>query len=184
MRLPLSLTALLVFVAAAVPAQTVPRMGTVDVQAVLTTSETGRAARQILEKEKNVYQAEVDASRREIEVLREELDTPGPPVAPDVIEAKRDLLDRKRRDAARLVDARFNALDSHEKVLVRQVLEEMVRAIRDLGREQSYDAIVENRSSKTIYEGAQPPIITETTPTSDLTADVIRRLDARQFVPR
>ena len=70
MTLRLGLAAILFFAAASAAADPVPRVGVVDVQAVLTKSTKGITAKQILDKEKDGYQAEMDLRRRELEILR------------------------------------------------------------------------------------------------------------------
>ena len=49
-------------------------IGVVDVQRVLSESIEGLAARHILEEERASMQRDVDVRRRELEVLREDLD--------------------------------------------------------------------------------------------------------------
>jgi len=167
--------------AASASAEAVPRVGTVDVQAVLTRSAKGISAKQVLSKEKDGYQAEMDRRRQEIDILRDEIEKSE--LSPGAKDEKRDQLDRNRRDAVRRADHFTRALESHEQVLLRQLLEEAVKVIRELGVEQNYDAIVETRKNKAIYE--RPNVtIADTTQAVDVTDDVIRRLDSRQFVPR
>lgn len=179
---PPLLLAVIVFVAAAsASAEPVPRVGVVDVQAVLTKSAKGRSARQILEQEKNDYQVEMDLRRRELDILRDEIEQPE--LAPAVKRDKQEQLERSRREAARRAEHFQRALESHEQVLVRQLLEEMVKTIRELGLEQQYDSIVEHRTNKAIYERTGASLANATN-TTDVTDDVMRRLDARQFVPQ
>ena len=181
MTLRLWLAALLLFAAASASADSVLRVGAVDVQAVLTKSAKGITAQQILDQEKDGYQAEMDLRRQELEILRDEIEKSE--LSPGVKREKQDQLERNRRDATRRADNFTRALESHEQVLVRQLLEEMVKVVRELGTEQNYDAIVENRTNRAIYERAGAPLADITKPT-DVTTDVMRRLDARQFVPQ
>lgn len=166
MRLGRLVAVIALLIAAPALADTLPRVGSVDVQAVLTKSATGVAARTMLEQEKNGYQAELETLRRQIEK----------PETGDVFE-------RKRRDMIRLADDRQKALARHEEAVIRQMLEELVKTIRQLGLEQNYDRIVENRTNKAIYE--RPGVTAaDVTQAIDITDEVGRRLDARQFVPR
>ena len=181
MKLRVWMAGVLVLAAASASADSVPRVGAVDVQAVLTKSAKGISAKQILDKEKDGFQAEMDLRRQELEILRDEIEKSELP--PSVKREKQDQFERNRRDATRRADNVTKVLESHEQVLVRQLLEEVVKVIRELGAEQSYDTIVENRSKRAIYERAGASIA-DTTKATDVTEDVMRRLDARQFVPR
>src|SRR6185369_11509025 len=101
-RLCLWLIATLLFGAAPASADALPRVGTVDVQAVLTRSAKGISAKQVLSAEKDGYQAEMDRRRQEIEVLRDEIEKSE--LSPGAKDEKRDQLDRHRRDAVRRAD--------------------------------------------------------------------------------
>ncbi len=175
------LAAVLVFAAASTWADTVPRVGTVDVQAVVTRSAKGMTAKQILDKEKDVYEAELGVRRQELEVLREEIQKSA--LSPNAKQEKQDQLERNRRDATRRAENFTQALESHEQVLIRQLLEEVVKVVRELGAEQNYDAIVETRASRAIYERSGRTLA-DTTKAEDVTGEVMRRLDARPFIPQ
>jgi len=173
--------AVLVFAAASASADTVSRVGTVDVQTVLTRSAKGMTAKQVLDKEKEAYEAEMGVRRQELEVLREEIEQST--LSLSAKQEKQGQLERNQRDATRR-SANFNqALESHEQVLLRQLLEEVVKVVRELGAEQNYDAIVEARASRAIYERPGRPLA-DTSKAVDVTGEVMRRLDAREFTPR
>ena len=185
MRRPVTLArclaAVLVCAAASASADTPPRVGAVDVHAVVTTSAKGMTAKQILEKEKDAYEAEMGVRRQELDVLREEIEKPA--LSPSAKQEKQDRLERNTRDATRRAENFNRALESHEQVLLRQLLEEVVKVIRELGAEQNYDAIVEATASRAIYERpGRPPA--DTAKAVDVTGEVMRRLDAREFTPR
>ena len=82
----------------------VSRIAYVDVQRVLARSAAGVAAREQLEREKATMQREMDTKRVELEKLREEIEKKGPLMTADARRDKQDQFERKRRDAARLVD--------------------------------------------------------------------------------
>ena len=80
------------------------RVGFIDVQRVLARSAAGVAAREQLEKEKAAMQRQVDAQRGELEKLRDELEKKGQLLSADARREKQEQLERKVRDARRLVD--------------------------------------------------------------------------------
>jgi Skp family chaperone for outer membrane proteins len=157
--------AALVFVAVSASADTPPRVGTVDVQTVLTRSAKGMTAKKVLDKEKDTYEAEMGVRRQSLEVLREEIETSA--LSPTAKQEKQDQLERNKRDATRRSENFNQALESHEQVLLRQLLEEVVKV----------------RASRAIYERpGRPPV--DTSKAVDVTGEVMRRLDAREFTPR
>src|SRR5262249_29544968 len=83
---------------------TASRVGFVDIQRVLARSVAGMAAREQLEKEKAVMQKQVDGQRVELEKMRDDLEKKGQLLSADARREKQDLLERKVRDARRLVD--------------------------------------------------------------------------------
>src|SRR5947209_18618507 len=98
----LTLTAVLVVAVSppAWPQSPVARIAFIDVQRVLVRSAAGVAARDQLEREKAGMQQKMDAKRKELETLRDELEKKGPLMT---AQARREKQDRSRgngRDAA------------------------------------------------------------------------------------
>src|SRR5439155_730143 len=110
----LTLTAVLV-VAVPPPAWSqspVARIAFIDVQRVLVRSAAGVAARDQLEREKAGMQQKMDAKRKELEILRDELEKKGPLMTAEARRDKQDAFERNRRDAARLADELQKELES------------------------------------------------------------------------
>src|SRR5262250_1425717 len=108
--------------AAAAPAGS--RIAYIDVQRVLARSSAGVAAREQLEREKSVMQKEMDGKRKELEQLRDELEKKGPLLTADVRRDKQEAFERKRRDAARMMDDFQKELEKKEQVLLQRVLQD------------------------------------------------------------
>ena len=98
------------------------RVGFVDIQRVLARSAAGVAAREQLEKEKATMQKQVDAHRVELEKLRDELEKKGQLLAADARKEKQEALERKVRDARRLVDDLQGTLQKKEEGVLVKVL--------------------------------------------------------------
>lgn len=153
--------------ALAQPPAAAGRVGYIDVQRVLARSASGVAAREQLEREKAGMQREMDARRKELEVLRDEIEKKGPLMTADARREKQDVFDRKRRDAARLADDFQKELEKKEAGLLQRVLQELSGVIDKLGKDRGYYLIVEKRGATVLY-GA---------PEADLTDEVIRAYD-------
>ena len=150
---------------AAVPAPV--RVGFVDIQRVLARSSAGVAAREQLEKEKAAMQRQVDAQRGDIEKLRDELEKKGQLLSVDARREKQEQLERKVRDARRLVDDLQGTLQKKEEALLAKVLQDVSGLIQKVSKDRGFGLVLERQRSSILYA----------TPESDLTDDVLRAYD-------
>src|SRR5213593_1173240 len=121
----------------AAPASSV-RIAYIDVQRVLARSSAGVAAREELEKKGALMTAD---ARRE----------------------KQEGFERKRRDAARMMDDFQKELEKKEQVLLQRVLQELSGVIERVGKEKGYYLVVEKRGASVLYAS----------PDADLTDEII-----------
>jgi len=158
-------------------AQTAPaatRIAFVDIQRVLARSSAGVAAREQLEKEKATMQKQVDAQRVELERLREEIEKKGQLLSADARRDKQEQLERKVRDARRLVDDLQGTLQKKEEALLAKVLQDVSGLIQKVGKDRGYSMVLERQRSSILYAS----------PDSDLTDEVIRAYDDETKKPR
>jgi outer membrane protein len=153
---------------AAAPASSI-RIAYIDVQRVLARSSAGVAAREQLEREKTVMQKEMDSKRVELEKLRDELEKKGPLMTADARREKQEAFERKRRDAARMMDDFQKELEKKEQVLLQRVLQELSGVIEKVGKDKGYFMIVEKRGASVLYAS----------PDADLTDEIIRAYDSQ-----
>jgi len=145
------------------------RIAYIDVQRVLARSSAGVAAREQLEREKSVMQKEMDGKRVELEKLRDELEKKGPLMTADARREKQETFERKRRDAARMMDDFQKELEKKEQTLLQRVLGELSGVIEKVGKDKGYYMIVEKRGASVLYAS----------PDADLTDDIIRAYDTQ-----
>jgi len=148
-------------------APTPTRVGFVDIQRVLARSVAGLAAREQLEKEKAAMQKQVDAQRVELERMRDELEKKGQLLSAEARREKQDLLERKVRDARRLVDDLQATLQKKEEALLAKVLQDVSGLIQKVGKEKGFSLVLERQRSSVLYAAADV----------DLTDDVIHAYD-------
>ncbi len=155
--------------AAATSAQTpvASRVGFVDIQRVLARSAAGMAAREQLEKEKAVMQKQVDTQRGELEKMRDDLEKKGQLLSADTRREKQEQLERKVRDARRLVDDLQSTLQKKEEAMLAKVLQDVSGLIQKVGKEKGYALVLERQRSSILYASSE----------ADLTDDVIRAYD-------
>lgn len=143
------------------------RIGFVDIQRVLARSSAGVAAREQLEKDKAAMQKQMDGHRGEMEKLRDELDKKGQLLSADARREKQETLERKVRDAQRLVDDLRKDLQKREQELLAKVLNDVSGIVQKIGKDKGYFMIVERRNAGVIYGVAD----------ADLTDEIIRAYD-------
>jgi outer membrane protein len=140
------------------------RVGFVDLQRVLARSQAGAAARDQLEKERGTMQKQVDGTRNEITKMQEELEKKGQLLSPESRREKQEALERKVRDARRLMDDLQKELQKKEQDLTVKVLNDISGVVAQVGKERGFTVIVEKRGAAVIW-GA---------PESDITDDIIK----------
>ncbi len=137
------------------------RIAYIDVQRVLARSSAGVAAREQLEREKGVMQKEMDGKRQELEKLRDELEKKGPLMQPDARREKTEAFERKRRDAARMMDDFQKELEKKEQTLLQRVLQELSGVIEKVGKDKGYYMIVEKRGASVLYASSDADLTDE-----------------------
>lgn len=150
-----------------VAAQAPARVAFVDVQQVLARSVAGTAAREQLERDKAAMQKQLDGQRAEIERLRDELAKKGQLLSTDARREKQEALDRKERDARRLLDDLQRELQKKEQELLAKVLADVSGVVQKIGKERGYTLIVEKRGGAVIYGAAE----------ADLTGEIVKVFD-------
>jgi outer membrane protein len=143
------------------------RVGFVDIQRILARSAAGMAAREQLEKEKAVMQKQVDAQRVELEQLRDEIEKKGQLLSAEARREKQEQLERKVRDARRLVDDLQSTLQKKEEAMLGKVLQDLSGLIQRVSKEKGYALVLERQRSSVLYASTE----------TDLTEDVIRAYD-------
>jgi outer membrane protein len=158
----------------AAPTATPSRVGFVDIQRVLARSAAGMAAREQLEKEKAAMQKQVDAQRTELEKLRDELEKKGQLLSADARREKQEMLERKVRDARRLVDDLQATLQKKEEAMLTKVLQDVSGLIQKVGKDKGFALVLERQRSSILYASADV----------DLTEDVIHAYDDETKKPK
>jgi outer membrane protein len=158
----------------AAPTTAAARVGFVDIQRVLARSAAGMAAREQLEKEKAAMQKQVDAQRTELEKLRDELEKKGQLLSADARREKQEMLERKVRDARRLVDDLQATLQKKEEAMLTKVLQDVSGLIQKVGKDKGFALVLERQRSSILYASADV----------DLTEDVIHAYDDETKKPK
>jgi len=87
----------------------------------------------------------------------------------DARREKQEVFERKRRDAARMMDDFQKELEKKEQVLLQRVLQDLSGVIEKVGKDRGYYMIVEKRGASVLYASAD----------ADLTDEIIRAYDTQ-----
>jgi outer membrane protein len=143
------------------------KIGSVDLARVWIRSQAGVAAREQLQPDKAQMQRELDARSEELDKLRDELEKKGTLLTVESRREKEDLLDRKKRDFARLADDYRRDLARKEQQLEAKFIQEVRSVVERFGKQNGYYMILEARHAGVIY------VTTE----ADVTDEIIRAYD-------
>lgn len=148
------------------PAPASSRIVMIDLQRILVRSAAGVAARERFEKERAGMQREMDAKRQELEKLEDELQKKGSLMTAEVRRDRLDVVERKRREGARLVDDFRRELEKREQLLTQKMLQEVKNIIDRVGKQRGYYLVLDGRAG-----------ILYASPEADLTDEIIRVYD-------
>ncbi len=145
------------------------KIGFVDVQAVITQSKEGLAARGKVAAEAAEKQKEIITKEAEIKQMDAELQKQNPILSDAAKKDREEEIRRKLRDLKRLTEDFNRDLAKRESELVNDLLRDVTGEIRDYGKEKGFTLIVEKGQGGVIY-GSEP---------ADLTKEILERLNAR-----
>ena len=145
------------------------KVGVVDLQAVITQSKEGLAARGKVAAEAAEKQKEISAKEAEIKQMDAELQKQGPILSDAAKKDREEEIRRKLRDLKRLTEDFNRDLAKRESELVNDLLRDVTAVVRDYGKEKGFTLIVEKGQGGVIYGSDQ----------SDLTKEILERLNTR-----
>ena len=145
------------------------KVGFVDIQAVISQSKEGLAARGKVAAEAAEKQKEISTKEAEIKQMDAELQKQSPILSDAAKKEREEEIRRRLRDLKRLTEDFNRDLAKRETELINDLLRDVSAVIRDYGKEKGYSLIVEKGQGGVIY-GSDP---------ADLTKDILERYNAR-----
>lgn len=143
------------------------KVGVVDLQKALNSSERGKKAKAELMAEFEKKTREIEAKKAGVEALRKELEKKASLLSPKAKKVKEEEYRAKLRDLKHSVDDAKAELTTKENELSSQILKELVKMIRKKGKSEGYALILEANGG-VIYAA----------PSFDITSSVIKAYDA------
>jgi outer membrane protein len=150
-------------------AEPAAKMGFVDIEAVITQSKEGQAARSKLAAEAAEKQKEISAKEAEIKQMDAELQKQTAILSDAARKDREEAILRKVRDLKRLGEDFNRDLAKREGELVGDLYRDLAGVIRDYGKEKGFTLILEKRQGGVIY-GSD---------VADLTKAILERYDGR-----
>ncbi len=146
------------------------RIGIVDLQAILTQSKVGQAAKAKVRAEAEQKQKEVQGKERELVKMREELEKQAAVLSDVARKEKEDTLRRRFRELQRLADDSERDLQKRESDTVNEILKDIAAVVRSYGQEKAYGLILERTQAGVIFG----------TDSVDLTREILERFNAKK----
>lgn len=164
-------SAFLLLATSAVRAQaTAPKFGVIDVQEIVTQSETGKKVFQQLETFGKDKQTELDGKRKEVEDLRAKLEAGKNTLAEAKVKEMAEQIEQKGIALERALDDAKREFARRQQELLGQIEQKVLPIITQIGKEGAYTMIFRKFDSGLIFADES----------TDITKLVIQKLDAAQ----
>jgi outer membrane protein len=127
---------------AAVPASAAEvKMGYIDMQRALNTSEAGKEAKEQLAARVKKYQEEINTKQEDIKKLKEELEKQGMLLSEPVRAAKEKDYQQRLKEFQRFTKDAQDELQGKDEEYTRKIIEGMEKIIQEFGRKNGYTFI-------------------------------------------
>jgi len=163
----LALTCSLALAPLAFGADSVVKLGSVDIQKVLVLSNAGKEAKEQLAAKGNKYEAEKNSREEEMKKLKGELEKQSVLLAESARAAKEKDYQQKLKEYQRFLKDAQEDLQAKNDELTNRIVEQIVKYIQDYGKKNGYSYIfVKNESMVYVDDKA------------DLTDEILKAFNA------
>ena len=146
------------------------KIGYVDLQKALNTSEAGKAAKERISKKVKEYEGTIDTRQKEIKKLKEELEKQAMLLSEEARGAKERDYQQKVKEFQRFTKDIQEELQQKDADFTKQILEELFKVIKEVGEKEGYTLILEQSESSILYADEKV----------NLTDKVIKAFDAKK----
>jgi outer membrane protein len=145
------------------------KIGSIDVQKVLLTSEAGKVAKEQLSQKAAKYEGEKGSREAELKTLKVELESQGALLNETARGAKEREYQQRLKDYQRFLKDAQEDLQSKNDELTKQLVDGIVKVAQEYGRSNGYTAIfVKNE------------VLLYLDPAADLTEEVMKAFDSKK----
>lgn len=146
------------------------KLGYLDMQRTLNTSEAGKAAKAQLQEKLKKYQEQVNLKQDELQKLKNDLEKQGLTLTESARAAKEKDYQQKLKDFQRFTKDAEEDLQARDGEFTKKILETLEKIVQEYGKKNGYAMIFDARSAGMLY--ADPSV--------DLTEEILKALNAAQ----
>ncbi len=146
------------------------KIGYVDLQKALNTSEAGKAAKDRITKKVKEYEGTIDSRQKELKKLKDDLEKQGMLLSEEARGAKERDYQQKVKEFQRFTKDIQEELQQKDADFTKQILEELFKVIKEVGEKEGYTLILEQSESSILYADEKV----------NLTDKVIKSFDAKK----
>jgi len=143
------------------------KVGYIDMQRAISTSEAGKDARDQLAVRVKKFQGEINVKQNELKRLKDELEKQGMLLSESAKAAKEKDYQTKLKDFQRFAKDAQEELQAKDEELTRKILGDMEKVIRDYGKKKGYTFIF-IRNESMLYADEK----------ADLTDDILKQYNS------
>lgn len=127
------------------------KLGHVDLNKALNSSDAGKKAVKILEDMVRAKQTFIDQKGEEIKDLDEELVKQSSVLNPEALKEKREVREKLMREYQRMVKDSQQDIQKKQADLMENIIKELKNVVRMIGKEEGYLVVFERSESGIIY---------------------------------
>ncbi len=145
------------------------KIGYVDLQKALNTSESGKAAKEKIGKTVQEYQGTVETRQKDLKKIKEDLDKQALVLSEEARAVKEREYQQKLKEYQRFTKDIQEELQQKDAEYTRQILEDLLKVIKGIGQKEGYTLVLEQTESSVLYADSK----------IDLTEKVIAAFNSR-----
>lgn len=146
------------------------KIGYLDMQRTLNTSEAGMNAKAQLQDRLKKYQEQVNVKQDELQKLKNDLEKQGITLTETARAAKEKDYQQKLKDFQRFTKDAEEDLQTRDSEFTRKILENLEKIVQEYGKKNGYAMIFDARSAGLLYADTKV----------DLTDEILKVLNAEQ----
>ncbi len=127
------------------------KIGYIDLQKALNSSDAGKAAKEKIGKTVQEYQGTVEARQKELKKLKDDLDKQTLVLSDEARAAKEREYQQKLKDYQRFTKDIQEELQQKDADYTRQILEDLLKLVKEIGQKEGYTVILEQAESSILY---------------------------------
>lgn len=146
------------------------KIGYLDMQQVLNTSEAGKAAKDQLQDKLKKYQEQINLKQADLQKLKNDLEKQGMTLNETARAAKEKDYQQKLKDFQRFTKDAEEDLQARDAEFTKKILETLEKIVQEYGKNNGYAMIFDARAAGMLYADKS----------ADLTSEILKSLNAEK----